>query len=125
MIFKYNNQYIAQNDIDITDIGNFALEGINEEDGFFYYLIMKTKLGTSSIFSFGPVIPDSKLLADEYKLEYKRAQFKDKFINKYISLWLNDREKKLSNAQVIDENTALEQFKDIKEYILNYSDEVY
>ena len=125
MTFKFNNEYVAQSLINIDDIGNFALEGVDEHNGFFYYLLVKTTLGTTTILTFGPVVPDVKLLPDYYNITYQRLQFKDKVIYKYINMWLNDKIKKISNAQLIEEDVLLNELRDIKDYILNYGEEVY
>ena len=42
MQFDFANELKATNFIDIDNIGNFALEAVNEDDGFYYYLLVKT-----------------------------------------------------------------------------------
>lgn len=122
---EFNKQLMPQNLIDVEDIGNVCLEAVNEDDGFFYYLLIKTYAGVSTTISYGPVVPDVALLPDEYSLEFKRMNFKDTSIIKFISFWLNDRSKNITSAQVIDETAFIENIKDMKNYIENYGEEIY
>ena len=39
--FEFDNQYVPQNFIEIENIGNVCIEAINENDGLFYYLLIK------------------------------------------------------------------------------------
>ena len=50
-VFDFANERQPTNSIDIPDIGNFFLETIDEDNMFYYYLMVKTGLGTSSILS--------------------------------------------------------------------------
>lgn len=123
--FEFANEWKPTNSIDIDNIGNFCLEAIDEEDGFYYYLMVKTTLGTSTIISYGPVVPDVELLPDNYNINFQRLQFNDKKMNIWISKWLNDRMKKITGAYIIEEKIFKDNFKDILGYIENYSNEVY
>ena len=57
---QFNNQYVPQNTLEIESVGNVCIEGIDMDDGLYYYLLIKTLMGTSSIFQYGPVVPDMK-----------------------------------------------------------------
>lgn len=116
-VIEFANEFVPQNSIDISDIGNFALEGINEKDGFYYYLLVKTSLGTSSIFSFGPVIPDVELLPENYTFSYQRTSCKDVKIKMLVSKWLNDYKRKITTANIITEDEFKNNIKDFKLYI--------
>lgn len=124
-LIEFANKYVPQNTIDIPELGNFALEAINEDDGFYYYLLIKTKLGTSSVVSFGPIIPDIKLLPDNYVASYQKIQFKDVKMKIFVDKWLNDTKKKITTASVITEDELLNNYRDIKTYIESYSEELY
>lgn len=123
--FDFANEWKATNSIDIDDIGNFSLEAINENDGFYYYLMVKTTLGTASIVSYGPIIPDVKLLPSGYNVNFERLNFNDKKMMMWINKWLNDRNKKITAAYIISDDDFKSNYVDIKEYIDNYSDEVF
>lgn len=123
--FEFDNQYVPQNFIEIENIGNVCIEAINETDGLFYYLLIKTSLGTTSIFEYGPVIPDIDKLFDNYNVSFNREQYNEKKLKIFISKWLNDRMKKITTANIIEEKTFLDNYKDICYTIKDYSNEVY
>ena len=77
---EFNNEYLPQSLIEIPDIGNFALEAYNEKQGYFFYLMIKTMLGTATIVSYGPVVPQVTLLPESYSVNFSRVPFKDRKI---------------------------------------------
>lgn len=123
--FEFDNQFVPQNLINIPDTGNFCLEAIDEKNGFYHYLMIKASLGTASIVSFGPVVPDVKLLPDSYSAYFVRMPFKEEKIKKFISSWLNDKNKHINTASIVDEKILLNEYRDLKEYIESYSEEIY
>lgn len=125
MQFDFANELKATNFIDIDNIGNFALEAINEDDGFYYYLLVKTSLGTATVTHYGPIVPDINRLPDNYSVNFERLKFNDKKMMMWINKWLNDKNRHITAAYIIEENQFKENYKDIKEYIENYGDEVY
>lgn len=122
---EFNNQYVPQNILEIESVGNVCIEAINENDGLFYYLLIKTSLGTTSIFEYGPVIPDIDKLYDNYLVSFNRMQYNEKKLNMFIIKWLNDRMKKITTANIIEEKVFLDNYKDIAYTIENYGVEVY
>ena len=122
---EFNNQYVPQNFIEIESVGNVCLEAINEDDGLYYYLLIKTSLGTTSIFEYGPVIPDIDKLFDNYNISFIRQPFNEKKLNLFLKKWLNDKNKEITAAYVIDENKFLDNYKDICYVINEYGKEVY
>ena len=122
MTFEFNQQLMPQNLIDIENIGDFALEGINDE-GTFWYLIVKTSLGVSTLASCGPVVPDINLLPSGYCTYLCRMEYKEDKLAKQINMWLNDKSKKLTQANIIEIEDALDQFRDLGEYMRNYSED--
>ena len=79
--FEFANEWVPTNSIDIPEIGNFYLEAIDEENLMYYYLMIKSSLGTASVMSYGPVVPDVQLLPDKYQVSFERLSFKEK---KYV-----------------------------------------
>ena len=124
-VFYFANEWQPTNSIDIPDIGNFFLETIDEDNMFYYYLMVKTCLGTSSILSYGPIVPDVELLPDKYSICFERIQFNDKKVMTWITKWLNDRNKNITAAYIIDEDKFFNNYRDLKHYMKSYSDEVY
>ena len=122
---EFNNEYLPQSLIEIPDIGNFALEAYNEKQGYFFYLMIKTMLGTATIVSYGPVVPQVTLLPESYSVNFSRVPFKDRKIKSTIAKWLNDRDKGLTEAKIIDEKVFFDEFRDMKEYLENYGEDIY
>jgi len=124
MLFEFNQELQFMSDIDINDIGQFAIEANNDE-GMFWYLIVRTSLGTCTITSCGPLVPDLELLPSGFTQKLERIPFKEDKLCKYISMFLNDKGKKITKAVEIEIEDAIEQFKDLKEYLENYSEEIF
>ena len=93
--------------LDIEDIGNLAIEAVNEDDGLYYYLLVFTRCGKTTIISYGPTIPDCEMLLGDFTFKYNTYKFNDEKIEKLISQWLNDRFKKIKAATIIDFETAI------------------
>lgn len=122
---EFNGEFLAQSLVDIPDVGDFALEAYNEKEGYFFYLMIKTSLGISSVVSYGPVVPQVALLPKNYSVNYFRVEYKEKKIISAISKWINDRDKGITEAKLIDEKTFFEEFRDIKSYLECYGEDIY
>lgn len=120
---EYNNQYVPQNLLDVEQLSSCAIEASND-DGLFYYLIIKTSLGTSTIVTCGPVVPDVNLLPDGYSVTLNRMKYDDNKVESVVIKWLNDK-KKITDAKILPIEDAIAQIRDLGEYMQNYSDEVY
>ena len=122
MDFEYNRLSTAQNLLKIEDIGNFAIEACTE-DGVYFYMVARTSLGTTTIFTWGPVIPDIDHLPNGYTSSLKRMEYKEVKIIKEINTFLNTtfyQRKKLCEAKLIDMMEAAEQHRDLREVMVNY-----
>lgn len=125
--FEYNMEILPQGLLDIEDIGNCAIEAKTEEE-IYFYIVIKTSLGTTSVFTSGPVIPDIALLPNGYNCSLVRFPYKESKIIGEINKFLNNliyNKKHIIEAVVIDEETALEQFRDMANYISSYGEELY
>ncbi len=114
--FDYNKQWLPQNTISVKDIGQFAIEASND-DGYFFYLIIFTQLGICTVASAGPIIPDVFELNQGYGCSMYTMEYKEDKLEKNISNWLNDRSKKITQAREITIEEALDQFRDLGEYL--------
>lgn len=121
---EYDQELQFMSSIDIPDTGNFAIEA-NNDAGMFWYLIIRTSLGTSSIATCGPVIPDVELLPDNFSQGLCKMPYREDKIAKQISFFLNDRSKKITKAVQIEIDEAINQFRDLKDYLENYSEGKY
>lgn len=124
MEFEFNHQLIPQNLIDIDEIGQFGLEAWNDL-GYYYYLIVRTMLGTSVIATCGPVFPDLSILPSGYTSSMIKMPFKEDKIAKTISLFLNDKHKCITQAKILSFEEAIKQFRDISPYLQTLSEETF
>ena len=122
--FEFNQQLMPQSLIDIEQVGQFAIEAHNE-GGYYWYLIIRTSLGTTTVVSCGPKIPDVSLLPSGYTCSLNKMQFNEKKLEKLISMWLNDKMKALIEAKVIEIDDVIDQIVELKDYLKNYSEEIY
>lgn len=116
MIFEFNNQFVPQSLIDVEDIGQCCVECVNKE-GDYYYIIIKTSLGTTTIVTFGPVNVDFDTLPNGYTTSLKRMDYKEDKIVKELKLFLNDSKKKIVEAKEVDLEEALINCKDLATYL--------
>lgn len=122
---EFANEWKATNSIDIDELGNFFLEAINEDESYYYYLMVKSTLGTSSIIWYGPVVPDVQLLPAGYSVHLERMQFNDKKMQMWLNKWLNDRAKNITAAFTTTQDVFKQNFRDLLSYMDSYSNEVY
>lgn len=123
MDFEYNNQMVPQDLLSIDEIGKVAIEGSND-DGFHYVLIVRASMGMATLIECGPYAPDVTVLPSGFQMSLNRMKFDAKKVGGYINKWLNDK-KRLTHADIVPEDEAIEQFRDMREYIRLYGDEVY
>lgn len=81
----FNNQLVPQGLLDVESLGNVCIEATNEGAGLFYYLLIKTSLGVTSIFEYGPIEPDFDRLWENYTVSYSRFSSNDKKLTLYVS----------------------------------------
>ena len=118
--FEFDNQFVPQNVISIDRIDNFCLEAINETNLFYYYLMIKTEMGMSEIFTYGPIVPDIPEPLDFYSYSYQKIKYNDKKICSFIDKWLNDRMKGITTASIINVRTFLENTIDLNVQVSKY-----
>lgn len=115
MNFEFDNQMTPQNNIDIEDIGQCCLECSNEE-GYYYYIIIRTSMGITSIATCGPVVPDLEQLPNGYSTYLKKIEYREDKIAKEIKYFLNDK-KKINQATEISFEDAIANFRDLGAYL--------
>ena len=114
MIFNYNQQKVFMNSLEVEDPGNTALR-IENIEGFDYYIILKTIMGKTSIFKFGPIMSGVDLFVNGFSSSYVKTNYKEKTINKTISQFINDPYKgMISNIEVLDQRDVINMFPDIR-----------
>ena len=122
MQFEFNQQLMPQSVIDIPEIGEFGLEGMNDE-GYSYFMVIKTMLGTAIVATCGPVIPDINQLPTGFKMTLDKMPYKEEKLAKTISYFLNERNKGITSARLLDYDDAVSQFRELKIYLANLTQE--
>lgn len=124
MQFEFDQELMPQALIEIPEIGQFGLEASNDE-GYFYYLIVRTLLGTTTIATCGPIIPDIEILPSGFSMSLVKMPYREDKLSKTISFFLNDKSKKLTEAKLIDIDEAINQFRELKDYLKNFREETF
>ena len=119
MEFDYNACVTTLNTIDIVDIGDCAIE-VKNDDNMFFYLLIRTTRGKSSITTFGPVVPDLKLLPNNFTLSHKRIDFDINKVKKEIKTFLLNPKRKITEAKEVTAQDVIESCPNFKEYLTNY-----
>lgn len=112
MNFDFNNELVAQSNIDIESFGNIAIEG-SDANGFFYYFVTKTIMGETQLVTFGPVVQDIETILDGFSFISTVMDYNEKKLQKNIFVWLNDK-KHLVDAKIIEQKAAFAMIPDLK-----------
>lgn len=114
MNFDYCISRVVGADIEVDTIGNTAIRGYSS-DGCEYYIVIKTDLGWTEIFEFGPVVPDIQQLPKSVTYYYDRIEYSEYRVIKRIDKFLNNNP--IVNAEVIDFETAKQNMRNLSNYI--------
>jgi hypothetical protein len=120
--FGYSQETIFSKELDVDELGQVALEA-RDSDSMFYYLIIRTSLGQSSILEYGPIVPDVAILPDMTEIKFQRIDFNELKIKQIIKKFLMARNKgknKIEDVIQIDVNDALSRGVNILEYMKNF-----
>ena len=122
---EFNNEYVLTSTLEVESIGNVCIEAIDESKDLHYYLLIKTEYGVSSVFEYGPISPGITLLCKNYYVSFRRLNYNyNKLIN-IIKEWLNKKDRRINVANLIEEKTFVDNYKDIIYTIENYGKGVY
>lgn len=119
MKFEYKFSSLYEKELEIEDWGNCAIEAqfVDYSGNVSYsYLIIRTELGITSIFEYGPIMPDIQLFPKQVSNTFTRFEFSEHKIITRIEKFLL----KAENAELIEAQTALSRCRSIIEY---FSDE--
>ena len=107
---------MPQSLVEIDNPGNMALEACDDL-GVYWFLVIRTLLGESEILSFGPLDIDSDTPLPPYTCSYEKFQYNQRKLNTAINRWLNDKDKALTSARVIEMEEAFTHIPDIYKFI--------
>lgn len=106
MIFEFDQQPVFMQNIQIDDLGNFALRCSNAK-GKEWYIIVKTYLGKVAMLKFGPVFPDIHALLENMELSFKKFDYKELTIERETDKFLNDGRNAICKVEIVQEGEAL------------------
>ena len=118
MVFEYSVQRTFNESIDVVDIGNTALRCHGAKMDF-YYIILKTIMGKTSILKFGPVVPDINELFNDFSVSYKKIDYKEAAISKEVDKFINDFRKEITLVEEITEYEAWQDFPAVQQLFEN------
>lgn len=117
MEFEYKPVAQFSATVDIEDIGQCALEAMSDANTF-YYLIIRTVMGETTVFEYGPIVPDIKRLPNEVISKKITMEYNDTKINGMINKFIADRRGVIIEAvRVVTFEEALSSIKDLVVYM--------
>lgn len=120
MEFKYKPIKEFEDSIDIADIGQCSLEAVNSL-GMCSYLIIRTLLGESTIFEYGPIVPDVERLPNEVTCKITKIDFDENKLKKIIQMFIADRGKiKIEQVSELSMEEALNQCRDLIQHMRQF-----
>lgn len=101
MKFDYLQRVVIDAQLDVENVGECCLLGRNDV-GEEWYLIVHSVLGVTEVIECGPVIPDLSILPPNVTIKYSRFDYNQGRIEKIIDKFLNDGQRLISQADVVD-----------------------
>ena len=117
--FYYNIEQIVTATLDIKDPNYCAIEAYNDREEY-YYLIIRTDLGNTQIFEYGPIVPDIDLLPKRVECTFERIEFKEYTVFRKIENFLKNYKRNIKKAQEISIEEALNRCKSLVDYMKEY-----
>ena len=115
-VFNYYYVSTSMGQLNIEDIGNCAIEA-NDDMGASYYLVIKTNLGVTRLFQYGPIKPDVNILCKTTTCVFKRFDYSESKLMKAIENFLKPSFSNITQAREISCEEALDNCIDIIEYM--------
>jgi len=113
---KYNFQLEPQNKLDIESISNCCIRAKNDLE-YYFYLIIKTIAGKTYFAECGPILENSDRLPSGFISALVIFEYNEKKVLGMINSFLNDKSKKVTDASVIEIDEALNNFKNLKDFM--------
>lgn len=116
--FKYLYEMQATGELDVEDVGNCAIVGINSFQYQRHILLIKTVEGDTKVVISGPHWVELEIPCVDYSYTYQNFQFNQRKIETIIDRFLNGKFL-IDQAQVVEFDEALKFIPDVREYIAN------
>ena len=114
MQFNYLINTTTNASLEIEDIGNSKIQAF-DDIGNEYYLVIKTALGWTEIFEFGPILRDLQELPPKVGFSYQRIEYNERKIAFIINRFLNEHD--VTQAFIIDKDEAKKYMRNLVDYI--------
>ncbi len=116
MKFEYKTFVSFEKELEIDDIGNFAIEAVYNSNStlgpHYKYLVIRTTFGIVSVFEYDAILPDFKLLPKSVTNSFDRFDWSEYKIIKRIEKFLANVE----DVKVITMQEALANCRSIIDY---------
>ena len=109
--FEYFKELKANDSITIDSVGDCCIRAYND-DGQVYYLLIKTVMGFSKVYQYGPLDCDLEI-CNNYSCSIQQFEYSEKTLSKIIDNFLNDKYKKITQVFECDEKEFIENCKNI------------
>lgn len=115
----FNRQEVLTQTAYVQDVGNCALEAIDDK-GLHHYLVIKTVDGQTFKLMFGPLLPDIIELPPGYAIAYTKEEYNDSKLAKFIQGWAAPKKgPNFETVQQMEIEAALDLYRDAKSYFEN------
>ena len=118
-VFKYNYLMTATGVLEVDNMGQCAVKASNDF-GEEYYLVMRTSLGKTYMFTYGPIVPDLDILPPHVSCAVDRFDYNEKKIKMLITRWLEDGKKNITKAEEVEDTEIFECCRDLIDYMKGY-----
>ena len=115
-VFEYFYTQTAMGELEVEDVGNFAILA-NDDNGLFYGIVVKTNLGMTRVFQYGPAAPDFTELPKTVDVRFERLDYNEGKIQKIVQSYLNSFARKITQAMVVDESEVYGVVRNIADYM--------
>ena len=115
----FNRQEVLTQSAYVEDVGNCALEAVDEM-GLHHYLVIKTVDGRTFKLLFGPLLPDIIELPPGYSVNYIKEDYNDTKLAKFIQGWAAPKKgPNFEEVTQIPVEEALSLYRDAKSHFEN------
>lgn len=113
--FNYLYQIQSCSDITLDDIGNICMQASNDR-GDSWILLIRTSLGFCYLVEYGPFSLDEHQENYVYS-RYEKFEYSEYKLEKKIDKFLNDSKKIITQVEIIDEDEARQNIKNVMEVL--------
>lgn len=116
--FEYFYTQQATGQIDIENLGEFALSCTNDDFQEFI-LVVHTTLGLTKILEYGPLSIDDVSPVNFCTCNYSLMPYDESKLSKLVNRVLNDTRRAITQCTLIDADTAINRIPKFKEMFCN------